>query len=82
MLLSRLSWKSQSPLSRTSQSIYPPLEDHLGPFEIIGHRDINDIPFHDNRRWQRKIQLESLKGGRILKFLQWRLATSTDETAL
>lgn len=41
----------------------PPLEDHLGPFEIIGHRDINDIPFHDNRRWQRKIQLESLKAG-------------------
>ena len=43
----------------------PTLEDHIGPFDVIGHRDINDIPFQNSRQWQRKIQLESLTAGEL-----------------
>ena len=43
----------------------PPLEENLGPFDIVGHRDINDVPFQKSRRWQRRIQLESLIAGEL-----------------
>ena len=41
----------------------PPLEDHLGPFDVISHHDVNDIPIQNRRRWQRRIKLESLMPG-------------------
>lgn len=43
----------------------PPLKETLGPFDIVGHRDINDVPFQKSRRWQRRIQLESLMAGEL-----------------
>lgn len=43
----------------------PPLEGSLGPFEVVGHRDINNIPLPDSRRWRRKIRLESLTPGEL-----------------
>ena len=43
----------------------PPLEGSLGPFEVVGHRDINNIPLPDSRRWRREIRLESLTPGEL-----------------
>ena len=43
----------------------PPLEDHIGPFDVIGHHDVNDIPTQNKRRWQRRIKLESLMPGEL-----------------
>lgn len=42
---------------------FPELEKRLGEFDVLSVSDVSDIPFGANRRWIRKVGLESLVAG-------------------